>query len=366
MPTTVLGARAAAVRETIAELAEAGLDPLELVHEVSERVRRVVPYDWGSWSTNDPETLLQTEAFVAEGFVDCAFGIEQMRIELAGGDVNLFDALDRSGAVAASLSGATGGDLAASARHRAVFAPRGLDDELRVLARSGDATWGTAQLARAADAPPFSEDEVRFVASVATHLGAGLRAGLARMPVAAPASGGAGMLVLGPGGEIEASTADAERWLARMPSPWGRDYLPPTIEGVAEHARGVARGGEDLRPARLRLRIPGEGWLLVRADVLNAAVGGGALGDDTRVAVMIEPAARADLVPLLHAIHGLTARERAVTELLVSGLSTDAIADRLAISRHTLRDHVKAVFAKVGVGSRPELTAVFGTEAPAR
>lgn len=274
-----------------------------------------------------------------------------------GGDLNRFDALDRAGALAVSLAAATGGDLTVSARHRAVLAPRGLTDELRLLARSADATWGVATLVRAGDAPHFTAEEIRFVGTVAGHLGHGLRAGLARTPIAAPASGGAGMLVLGDDGEVEASTADAERWLARMPNPHGDEWLPPVVEQVAEQARALARGGNDLRPARVRVRIPGEGWLLVRADVLNG-VGGGA----ARTAVTLEPARRADLVPLLYALHGLTERERAVTELLVAGLATDAVAARLAISRHTLRDHVKAIFAKTGVGSRPELTALYGTE----
>jgi hypothetical protein len=35
-------------------------------------------------------------------------------------------------------------------------------------------------------------------------------------------------------------------------------------------------------------------------------------------------------------------------------------AARLHISRHTLRDHVKAIFAKVGAKSRSELTALVG------
>jgi DNA-binding CsgD family transcriptional regulator len=360
MRNAVLGTRAAAVRETIAELAEAGLDPRELVHEVAERLRRVVPYDHGSWALTDPETLLQSDAVVEDEFVDCAFGIETLRIELSGGDVNRFADLDRAGTLAESLWCATGGDLSSSARHRALFAPRGLDDELRLLARSGDATWGTAALARSSDAPPFSEEEIRFVATVAAHLGRGLRSGLRRTPIAAPASGGAGMLVVDGEGRVEAATPDAERWLSRMPSPHGGDYLPPQVERLAEHARAVARGGRDLRPARLRMRIPDEGWLLARADVLNGADGGPA-----RTAVMLEPAGRAELVPLLHAIYGLTERERAVTELLTAGLDTEQIAARLAISRHTLRDHVKAIFAKVGVSSRPQLTAVFGTERPA-
>jgi DNA-binding CsgD family transcriptional regulator len=31
----------------------------------------------------------------------------------------------------------------------------------------------------------------------------------------------------------------------------------------------------------------------------------------------------------------------------------------MTISRHTVRDHFKAIFAKLGVASRPELTARF-------
>jgi DNA-binding CsgD family transcriptional regulator len=106
----------------------------------------------------------------------------------------------------------------------------------------------------------------------------------------------------------------------------------------------------------LRLPVPG-GWLLVHADTLKVA--GTAAG---RVAVVLEPADRAELMPLLVALHGLTERERDVAELLVAGLGTDEIASRLHISRHTLRDYIKAIFAKVGVGSRPELTAALAPE----
>jgi len=44
----------------------------------------------------------------------------------------------------------------------------------------------------------------------------------------------------------------------------------------------------------------------------------------------------------------------------VLGPRADEIAARLHISRHTLRDHVKAIFAKVGAKSRSELTALVG------
>jgi DNA-binding CsgD family transcriptional regulator len=43
--------------------------------------------------------------------------------------------------------------------------------------------------------------------------------------------------------------------------------------------------------------------------------------------------------------------------VVLRGLPIDEIAAALWISRHTVRDYTKAIFAKLGVGSRPELTA---------
>jgi two-component system nitrate/nitrite response regulator NarL len=59
---------------------------------------------------------------------------------------------------------------------------------------------------------------------------------------------------------------------------------------------------------------------------------------------------------------GLTGREDEILKLLASGLSHQAIADRLVISPKTVTTHVQHIFAKLGVHSRAEAVAVAYTE----
>jgi DNA-binding CsgD family transcriptional regulator len=44
-------------------------------------------------------------------------------------------------------------------------------------------------------------------------------------------------------------------------------------------------------------------------------------------------------------------------------LGRHAVTERLFISRHTVQDHLKSVFQKVGIHSRRELLARFNTSA---
>jgi DNA-binding CsgD family transcriptional regulator len=54
---------------------------------------------------------------------------------------------------------------------------------------------------------------------------------------------------------------------------------------------------------------------------------------------------------------GLTERERDIALALLRGDDTSAIASRLHLSPWTVQDHLKAIFDKVGVGTRGELVA---------
>jgi DNA-binding CsgD family transcriptional regulator len=58
------------------------------------------------------------------------------------------------------------------------------------------------------------------------------------------------------------------------------------------------------------------------------------------------------------ALSALSAREREVCALLLAGCSSHAIALRLDISRYTVKDHRKAIFRKLRIGSLAELFAL--------
>jgi DNA-binding NarL/FixJ family response regulator len=54
---------------------------------------------------------------------------------------------------------------------------------------------------------------------------------------------------------------------------------------------------------------------------------------------------------------GLTAREREIVELVTEGLRNEEVARRLGISEKTVRNHLTAIFDKLGVSGRLELLA---------
>jgi DNA-binding CsgD family transcriptional regulator len=54
----------------------------------------------------------------------------------------------------------------------------------------------------------------------------------------------------------------------------------------------------------------------------------------------------------------LTSRELEVLQLLAEGVTTDALAERLYISKHTARSHVRNILAKLGAHSKLEAVAI--------
>jgi DNA-binding CsgD family transcriptional regulator len=120
---------------------------------------------------------------------------------------------------------------------------------------------------------------------------------------------------------------------------------------VCAVARRARRAPDCERPAAGTVRLASGRWLTVQGARLEAARGA------ARIAVILAAAEPAEVLPLELELHGLTEREREVTRLLARGWSTKQIARGLSITHHTVKDHTKAIYAKLEVTSRAELTA---------
>ena len=314
-------------------------------------MRTAVPCAGLLFLRTDPTTVLPMDGFVSE--LPPARCKRFWDNELLEDDYNRFVDLARREVTAATLSEATGGDLSRSRRHTTIYRPVGLGDELRVsfTARDGSC-WAVAALVRAAGTT-FTTDERDLVAGVAGVVAEGLRDAFAvERPVRSPDTGPA-VIVLDDTGAVRASTPEARHWLAELVrgSATGMAPVPEPVYLVAGRAR-AARAGLGDEPAWTRARTAAGVWLHLHATCLEGAdpVGG-------TTAVVITPARAPDLAPLVALAYRLTGREEEVLQFLARGLSTLEMAQRLGISPHTVRDHVKALFAKVRVRSRAELVA---------
>ncbi len=327
------------------------------VHDFSLSAARIlaqaVPFDGVCMVTMDPATMLPTGEVMENGLPESATP-RMTEIEIEGKDLNTFVALRRSGELAASLSGVTSGDLDRSTRHRELRRPHGFGDELRVTLVDDSATWGGLTLLRASDSPSFSPADAGLVATLSRHLAEGMRRAMLLNALAVEHhDDAAGLVLLAPDNTITRADPTARTWLADLSADAPSQALPAVVRAVASRARGTDDGTEDRdieTVARARVRTRSGDWLLVRGSMLGE-------GDEAETAVILERARPHELAPLIADAHGLTDRERVVTQLVALGFPTRAIAARLHISPWTVQDHLKSIFEKVGAGSRGELVA---------
>lgn len=101
------------------------------------------------------------------------------------------------------------------------------------------------------------------------------------------------------------------------------------------------------------------GYLLKNAsiDELAAAIRAAQVGQPTLAPEATQALIHAATRPLPPG-HDLTEREREVLALLVKGLDNIAIADRLGVSRSTIKTHVSNLLSKLGAASRTEAVAL--------
>lgn len=302
-----------------------------------------VPFDWLCVGVTDPVTGLVTMV------QDCKpIGPPEVYLasELLVPDANKIAWLATQPVPVGVLSAATGGDLESSYRYRNALRPSGIGHELRAALVADGACWGYLVLLRTPERADFDAAAVDAVAAVVPELAADLRDGLlAARAASMPAD--QGLAIIGQGGGLEGVNAYAAEVFDRLSAanPAVRLQLPVPVAVLVASLQ--APDAPDTR--RALVSVGGEGWLVLEAGRVVDGTG------DSRVVVSMQPARPHLLAPLVLQAAGLTEREIGVTRLVLHGLSTAEIAARLDISRYTVQDHLKAIFAKTGTRGRREL-----------
>jgi DNA-binding CsgD family transcriptional regulator len=350
-----LGARGVAAEAAIARLCVKGLPALDLFERVAGPFRRAVPYTAGCWKPIDPQTLLWTGFGIEDGGTGTLAAARERFIdnELLDRDYGKYGDLVRRRMPVSTLHRETHGEPDRSPRYRRIHRPLGFAAELRAVFRAAGVCWGSVALVRGEGQPDFSDQEVAFVARIGEHIAHGLRDALLRETVT---GGGAdrapGVIVVDGDGSVRSLTDQARFWLEQLPADRGSGLeLPAVVHAVARRALTRVPPDREVRPSAT-VRLTSGGWLSLHAATLQTSLPGA-----TTVAVTLAPTTVAELEPLQLALHDLTAREREVAQLLSRGATNDEIARALWISRHTVKDHVKAIYTKLGVASRAELSA---------
>jgi DNA-binding CsgD family transcriptional regulator len=349
---------AAQVEHEIVRVCHRGLDVAGLQHDVLATLRRVMSIDAAFFATADPDTLLFTGAHAEAPLRDAqALFVEN---EFGTADVNKFASLATSTRHVASLDDATHQERGASGRYRDIMGPLGLGDELRAALVVDSHCWGYLCLHREDHELGFAPGDSALLARLGPHIAHGLRqAVLLHGPRRAGPGPRPGVVVLADEDlDVVAMTPEAEALMSLLGGGTAAaGQLPVPVHAVATALLSSEHGGVTMPEVpSTRARTADGHWLDVHASRLQGPPG------DGRIAVVLERAGGHAIAELLLAAHGLTPREVDVARLVVRGTPTATIADTLHISRHTLQDHLKSVFDKVGVRSRRELVGrMLGT-----
>lgn len=340
--------------EKIERLCRAPLDGQTLRYEVIRFLRQAIPFDAWCWPLVDPDTLISFEG-LGESPFQTRDQRHLFRLDYQMQETSSILLLSQGREYLSRLSSRTGGDFTQSHLWEKVYQPNGLGDEMRLALTTDGTCWGMLLLYRERAARWFSNEEAALMRRLARPLATGLRQTLiSPSHKALIPSTGPGVVVLGSDLLPVTMTPLAQQWLAQVYPDWRQEQrlLLPTVSALV--ARLEAREQTPLPERwapRVRIRSLKGNWFVLQVERLAISPAPG------MIALTIQPALPTQMLPLFLQVFALTRRERELTAFVFQGLSTAEIAAELHISSYTVQEHVRAIFTKVGVGSRLELVA---------
>ena len=343
------------VRARLSSLAAGGLNANAFCQAATDLIRQAVPFEYACLATTDPATGLITSTVKSDS--GDSHDEEYARYEYEVDDLNQFAEIARRPTPVGVLDLDTDGRPDRSVRFREFLLPVfSFGHALRAAFRSGAAVWGGIAMCRTVGSRGFSPAEADFMAGIAATVATGIRAGLVSQAGTCPVDArGPAVLVVGADNQVAQATPAADTRVAQLSGrePGGGNIgeLPMPVLSIIAAARAFAAGRTGVVP-KIRVRTTSGQWL-----VLHAAPLTGSNGWRGEVIVTLDEARAPEVMPLLAAGFGLTAREQDIVQMVLRGASTTEIAGALSLSRYTVQDHLKAVFAKVGVNSRRQLSA---------
>jgi DNA-binding CsgD family transcriptional regulator len=337
----------------------AGKADRELRREVLDVLQDVTPFSWYAWLLTDPVTEVGVAPLAEVPDISALPALIKAKYATA---VNRWTALRRRASPTGLLRAATGGDLARSRVWREVMSRHGVCDVASVAFADQHGCWGFLDLWREGSLGAFRASDAEFLASVTPSLTGALRDCQA-MTFSAPAAAhprdtGPVVLTLDEDLCIHGRTAASQAWLdVLLPPGPGAQAVPAGVYNVAAQLLAAEEGIDD-HPAYARTHLADGLWLTLRAARLAPGSGtpGGTPGG-AAIAVTIEEASATDRLDLFARASCLTSRERELLSLLATGSDTRTLARQMALSEHTIQDHLKSIFAKTGTRDRVTILA---------